>query len=43
MRPQALALGLYGLFTGAVFAQESNPDYTCTKTKMCKIGCCGPL
>jgi len=22
---------------------EEEPDYICSKTKACKIGCCGPL
>lgn len=26
-----------------VFVAADSPDYTCTKTKKCKLGCCGPL
>lgn len=24
-------------------ANENKPDYTCTATKPCDLGCCGPL
>ncbi|KAK1758816.1 glycoside hydrolase superfamily [Echria macrotheca] len=24
-------------------AEEEEPDYTCSRTKPCKLGCCGPL
>jgi hypothetical protein len=26
-----------------VFVADDSPDYACTKTKKCKLGCCGPL
>ena len=29
--------------TASVSAAAAENDYTCSKTKLCKIGCCGPL
>jgi len=35
---------LLAFFTLARFAKaEDNPDYTCSKTRPCKSGCCGQL
>lgn len=29
--------------TGFAAAAEEDKDYTCSKTKACKLGCCGKL